>query len=89
MASWQLLGLGFMVFGVIGIYLGWRLIAEYRHEFFRDPERTMSLEVFLKLIGFGGYGYFAALALLLGAASTGIGLLFLTTPWLERIARWL
>jgi hypothetical protein len=87
MASWRLLGLGFLVFGAIGIYLGWRLMAEYRREFFRDPERTMSLEVFFKLIGFGGYGYFAALALVFGAASTAFGLFVLTAPWFDRLVR--
>jgi Ca2+/Na+ antiporter len=81
LTSWRLLGIGFFVFGVIGIYLGWRLMAEYRREFFRDPQRTMSLEVFFNLVGFGGYGYFAALALIFGVASTGLGLFVLTWPW--------
>jgi hypothetical protein len=64
---------GFTLFGAIGIFLGWSLFARYRREFLGDPSKTMSGEVLAQLIGFGGYGYFAAVALLLGSACGIVG----------------
>jgi hypothetical protein len=64
---------GFTIFGAVGIFLGWSLFVRYRREFLDDPSKTMSVEVLAKLIGFGGYGYFAAVALLLGSTCVLIG----------------
>jgi hypothetical protein len=64
---------GFTLFGAVGIFLGWNLFARYRREFLNDPSKTMSVEVLAGLIGFGGYGYFAAVALVLGSACVLVG----------------
>jgi hypothetical protein len=64
---------GFTLFGAVGIYLGWSLFVRYRQEFLEDPSKTMSVEVLAQFIGFGGYGYVAALALILGSACVLIG----------------
>ena len=79
MPLWPL-ALGFLIFGLVGLRLGWTLFVEYRGVFFGDPQRTMSLEVLFRLVGFGGPGYFAALALILGSASALLGLVLLLIP---------
>jgi len=42
--------LGLIAFGAVLAVLGVLLLGEYRRVFFADPERTMSVEVFLQLL---------------------------------------
>ncbi len=88
MNEFRLISWGFILFGAVGLWLGWRLLVRYRQEFFRDPPRTMSIEVFARMIGFGGYGYFAALALVIGGACVFLGATALIVEFLSRL-RWL
>jgi hypothetical protein len=73
-SSIYLFSAGFTLFGAVGIYLGWRLFVGYRQQFLDDPSKTMSVEVLAQFIGFGGYGYLAAVALVLGGACVLIGM---------------
>jgi hypothetical protein len=87
-ASIYFFSAGFTLFGVVGVFLGWSLFVRYRREFLDDPAKTMSIEVFAKLIGFGGYGYFAALALVLGSACVLLGVGTFILVLLSRL-RWI
>jgi hypothetical protein len=81
--SWLLI-----LFGVVGICLGWKLLVRYRKAFVVEPERTMSTEVFAYVIGLGGYGYFAVLSLLVGTACVLVGAWALIEELLSRL-RWI
>ena len=76
---------GLIILGLPGIWYGYRLFVAYRREFFADPANTLSIEVLARLIGLGGYGYFAALAIILGSMLVAVGIMILVVVTFSRI----
>ena len=76
MLDWPL-GIGFVLFGLIGFRLGWKALKRYQAVFFDDPAQTMSFEVLFRIIGLGGQGYFIALTFCVAAFMTFVGILFI------------